>query len=103
MFISKKYKEEVSVAVHTSTAEGVRSTLVRELRSHMLGGGLVAMSDSWDPIDCSLPGSTDHGVSQVRILQWVAISFSMPRGTAKEINSFYNNKRDDIMEKWVKN
>ena len=25
-----------------------------------------------DPLDCSPPGSTDHGVSQARILEWVA-------------------------------
>ena len=30
----------------------------------------------WDPMDCSLPGSSVHGISQVRILKWVAISFS---------------------------
>ena len=29
-----------------------------------------------DPIYCSLPGSSVHGISQVRILEWVAISFS---------------------------
>ena len=29
-----------------------------------------------DPIDCSLPGSSVHGISQARILEWVAISFS---------------------------
>ena len=28
------------------------------------------------PMDCSLPGSSAHGISQVRILEWVAISFS---------------------------
>ena len=30
----------------------------------------------WDPVDCSLPGSSVHGISQARILEWVAISFS---------------------------
>ena len=30
-----------------------------------------------DPMDCSLPGSSVHGISQARILEWVAISFSM--------------------------
>ena len=34
------------------------------------------MSDTWDPIDCSLPGSSVHGILQARILEWVAISFS---------------------------
>ena len=29
-----------------------------------------------DPMDCSQPGSSVHGVSQARILEWVAISFS---------------------------
>ena len=29
-----------------------------------------------DPMDCSLPGSAVHGIFQVRILEWVAISFS---------------------------
>ena len=35
------------------------------------------MSNSFaTPIDCSLPGSSVHGISQARILEWVAISFS---------------------------
>ena len=29
-----------------------------------------------DPMDCSLPGSSLHGIFQTRILEWVAISFS---------------------------
>ena len=29
-----------------------------------------------DPMDCSLPGSSVHGILQARILEWVAISFS---------------------------
>ena len=29
-----------------------------------------------DPMDCSLPGSSIHGIFQTRILEWVAISFS---------------------------
>ena len=37
------------------------------------------------PMDCSTPGSSVHGISQVRILVWVAIPFSrgssQPRGT----------------------
>ena len=30
----------------------------------------------WDPIDCSLPGLSVHGILQARTLEWVAISFS---------------------------
>ena len=29
-----------------------------------------------DPIDCSLPGSSVHGIFQARILEWIAIPFS---------------------------
>ena len=29
-----------------------------------------------DPVDCSLPGSSIHGILQARVLEWVAISFS---------------------------
>ena len=34
------------------------------------------MSDSCDPVDCSLPGFSVHGIFQARVLEWVAISFS---------------------------
>ena len=34
-----------------------------------------------DPMDCSTPGSAVCGVSQARILDWVAISFS--RGSSQ--------------------
>ena len=30
-----------------------------------------------DPMDCSPPGSSVHGILQARILEWVAISFSI--------------------------
>ena len=29
-----------------------------------------------DAIDCSLPGSSIHGIFQARVLEWVAIAFS---------------------------
>ena len=29
-----------------------------------------------DPMDCSPPGSSVHGILQARILEWVAMSFS---------------------------
>ena len=34
-----------------------------------------------DPMDCSLPGFSIHGILQARILEWVAISFS--RGSSR--------------------
>ena len=29
-----------------------------------------------DPVDCSLPGSSVHGILQARVLEWLTISFS---------------------------
>ena len=34
------------------------------------------MSDCSDPMDCSPPGSSVHGIFQARVLEWVAIAFS---------------------------
>ena len=34
------------------------------------------MSDSLQPMDCSPPGSSVHGILQARILECVAITFS---------------------------
>ena len=34
-----------------------------------------------NPMDCSTPGSSVHGISQERILEWVVISFS--RGSSQ--------------------
>jgi len=31
-----------------------------------------------DPVDCSLPGSSIHGIFQARVLEWGAIAFSTP-------------------------
>ena len=32
-----------------------------------------------DPMDCSLPGSSIHGIFQARVLEWDAIAFSALR------------------------
>ena len=33
------------------------------------------------PMDCSLSGSSVHGISQTRVLEWVAIAFSAMQET----------------------
>ena len=43
-----------------------------------------------DPVDCSLPGSSIHGILQARVLEWVAIAFSDSLAEATSILfSFY--------------
>ena len=42
-----------------------------------------------DPMDCSLSGSSVHGIFQASILDWVAISYSIhPHGSVKHNISF---------------
>jgi len=40
-----------------------------------------------NPMDCSLPGSSVHGIFQARVLEWDAIAFSEIKGYSK--NSYY--------------
>ena len=39
-----------------------------------------------DPMDCSLPGSSIHGIFQARVLEWGAIAFSVIGPTVPECN-----------------
>ena len=43
-----------------------------------------SVMSTWDPMDCSPPGSSVHGISQARIMEWVAMPLSRvsswPRG-----------------------
>ena len=41
-----------------------------------------------DPMDCSLPGSSIHGIFQARVLEWVATAFSMRAGYMPGIACF---------------
>ena len=42
------------------------------------------------PMDCSLPGSSIHGIFQARVLEWGAIAFS-------ENGTLYSHKKNEIM------
>ena len=33
-----------------------------------------------NPMDCSLPGSSIHGIFQAKVLEWGAIAFSVEKG-----------------------
>ena len=43
-----------------------------------------------NPMDCSLPGSSAHGIFQARVLEWVAIAFSAPFGTLLDFLTYFN-------------
>ena len=46
-----------------------------------------------DPMDCSPPGSSVHGIFQARVLEWVAIAFSrIGKYSVLNIRSSYSTK-----------
>ena len=42
-----------------------------------------------DPMDCSLPGSSTHGIFQARVLEWGAIAFSDCSASAVHLITLY--------------
>ena len=42
-----------------------------------------------DPMDCSLPGSSIHGIFQARVLEWGAIAFSGFQAYSSQKNEIY--------------
>ena len=57
------------------------------------------------PMDCSLPGSSVHGFSQARILEWVALSFfrgsSQPRDRACIFCNSCSKQVDSLPLRWI--
>ena len=46
-----------------------------------------------EPMDCSLPGSSAHGIFQATVLEWVAIAFSAKRNTSDPKHCKGNEER----------
>ena len=44
-----------------------------------------------DPMDCSLPGSSIHGIFQARVLEWGAIAFSTSHSYKPSLLSFLHD------------
>ena len=50
-----------------------------------------------DPMDCSLPGSSAHGIFQARVLEWSAIAFSSTNDPIfQSINYLLNAKVENL-------
>ena len=77
------FKEETETKAYLGGLFWNMNSMKQELREYRKTFVLVAKSclTLCNPMDCSLPGSSVHGISQSRILEWVAISFS--RGSSQ--------------------
>jgi len=54
-----------------------------------------------DPMDCSLPGSSIHGIFQARVLEWGAIAFSEKNGTDEPISRAGTKTHMQRMNMWT--
>ena len=54
------------------------------------------VSNSSDPMDCSPPGSSVHGIFQARVLEWGAIAFSAGNSSGDELKT----GKPDAKEAW---
>ena len=52
----------------------------------------------YDPMDCSLPGPSVHGISQARILEWIPISFSRGSSQARIKPTFPAWQADSLLQ-----
>ena len=63
-----------------------------------------------DPVGCSLPGASVHGILQARILEWVAVSFcrdapgsgTAPRSPALQADPLPSEPPGKDSESWAK-
>ena len=55
-----------------------------------------------DPMDCSLPGSSVHGIFQARVLEWGAITFSI-KSCYKQDTSDYREVEEKIPRESLNN
>ena len=54
----------------------MRHVYYRQYWKHRVSEVAQSCPTLCDPIDCSLPGSSVHGIFQAIVLEWIAISFS---------------------------
>ena len=78
---SNEYSGLISIRTEWFDLPALQGTLKSLLQHHISlslyrKALLCSYPTLWDPMDCSLPGSSVHGIFQARILEWVAIPFS---------------------------
>jgi len=52
-----------------------------------------------DPMDCSPPGSSIHGIFQARVLEWGAIAFSEKVNEEESRRHLLDNKEEKSLPK----
>ena len=74
----KKYQLVILVWVYFCVPYFVPLIYIYMVKESEVAQSYLTLSD---PMDCSLPGSSVHGIFQTIVLEWIAISFS--RGSSQ--------------------
>ena len=80
------------MATHSSTLDWKRSVFIpipKKAQSESESEVAQSCPTLSDPMDCSLPGSSVHGIFQARVLEWDAIAFSKNAQTTVQLHSFH--------------
>ena len=82
---NRQITEEIKICIETNENENtIAKTLWYSVETVLRGIAIAAVAAKslqasltlCDPIDSSPPGSSIHGISQARVLEWDAIAFS---------------------------
>ena len=55
-----------------------------------------------DPMDCSLPGSSVHGIFQARVLEWGAIAFSTLAYNTSKMSRSKKEQGTSLVVQWLR-
>ena len=73
------FAAEDGEVLYSQQKQGWELTVAQIMNSLLPSGREVTQSclTLCDPMDCSLPGFSVHGIFQARVLEWAAIAFSV--------------------------
>ena len=83
-FISLNTKFSMTLLISPVILYLIRKQLRLGAPTPMSAKPLQSCLTLWEPLDCTLPGSSVHGISQARMLEWVAIPFSRGPSRARD-------------------
>ena len=66
-------QEEIEIMKNPIISTEIEAVIRKKLKKSEVAQSCPSLCD---PVDCSLPGSSVHGILPARVLEWVAIPFS---------------------------
>ena len=76
-----RYADDTNLVAESE--EELKSLLMKVKSESEVAQSCLTLSD---PMDCSPPGSSVHGIFQARVQEWVAISFSRESSRPRDQN-----------------